>query len=218
MSCLCAIDLTPGKTELSCIAIQTHSIPTEELEEQYAKNMEQENKCCQQDLDESLASHLPPDENKNGSENWTVPTVATGLLSPTNLLFELPQSEETEQTINQNNNSVEARVIVPECYTLEQDNMDYSGPWPTLLSYEQSSDKAMLRASHTRMGCYLQAVQEEDGENDIDEDDDDSEPESVSDRFRAKRQISFHTSDNCNNNCGISESNFKRISSRTKGF
>ncbi|KAF5400709.1 hypothetical protein PHET_05906 [Paragonimus heterotremus] len=192
--------------------------PTEEVEDQYSKNTDQEKKCYQHDLDESMTSHLPLDENRNDSENWTVPTVATGLLSPTNLLFELPQSEETEQTINQNNNSAEARVIVPECYTLEQDNMDYSGPWPTLLSYEQSNDKAMLRASHTRMGCYLQAVQEEDGENDTDEDDDDSESESASDRFRAKPQVSFHTSDNYDNNCGMSESNRERTSSRRNGF
>ncbi|KAF8565805.1 hypothetical protein P879_10007, partial [Paragonimus westermani] len=192
--------------------------PTEELGEKYSKNTEQEKKCCQQQLDESLISHLPSDKNGNDSENWTVPTVATGLFSPTNLLFELPQSERAEQTINQNNNSLEARVSVPDCYTLEHNNMNYSGPWPTLLSREQSIGKTMLRASHTRMRSYLQTVQEEDGENDTDEDDDDSETESVSDRLRSKPQLPFPTNDNCNNNCGMSEDNCKRTSSRAKGF
>ncbi|KAA3675072.1 uncharacterized protein DEA37_0003445 [Paragonimus westermani] len=192
--------------------------PTEEPEEEYSKNTEQEKKCCQQEIDESLISHLPSDENRNDSENWSMPTVATGLFSPTNLFFELPQSEEAEQTINQNNNSVEAGVTVPDCYTLEHSNMNYSGSWPTLLSHEQNVGKVMLRASYTRRGCYLQAVQEEDGENDTDEDDDDSEPESVSDRLRSKPQVPFPTNDNCNNNCGMAEDNCKRTSSRAKGF
>ncbi|TGZ65742.1 hypothetical protein CRM22_005712 [Opisthorchis felineus] len=151
------------------------------------------------DFNKSAENHFlsaPCDENTN----WNVETAEDPVQE--NLLDRQP-SEGTEESSNQNNNSVEARntehVPAPT-----QHQVNNSDPWISLLPHEDAVKRIPIRHSQLRGGCYLQAVQEESGEGEEDADTDESEeferviPNSLPAPTRNKQHLNVAQTNNSN--------------------
>ncbi|KAG5453087.1 hypothetical protein CSKR_106258 [Clonorchis sinensis] len=174
------------------------------------------------DVNKSAENHflsVPCDENTN----WNVETVEDPVQE--NLLDRRP-SEGTDESSNQNNNSVEARNTEKVPAPI-QHLVNTSDPWISLLPHEDAVKRIPIRHSQMRAGCYLQAVQEESGEGEEYGDTDESEesegviPNSLPAPTRNKQRLNITQTNNSNTinrkvkKCQPAK---RKTGSRTKGF